>query len=168
MIISIRNKKRNAKVGHLTFNGGDGFTLNCSIQRRPKFFNELQELLMKHFNVKIISNGMNITNKLIIQELKDEYNNRDKRNTGRGRGSRITTCIKEGLRFKTDKKYRERKMKNDLRWKKEHREEMNKKKQEMTKILNEFKNKRCKDCKKLLNHRTKGEYCKNCFPKHLK
>ena len=75
------------------------------------------------------------------------------------RGGCLARAFRDSERYRTDKAYRERKKEYGRKWRIENRDELNKRRTEMRIILNEFKNKRCKTCDKLLDHRTKGDYC---------
>lgn len=155
MIFSIKSKNRRNKSGHLKFTNSDGFSMNLGIQGKGDFFKEFQELLMKYYDVKILSAGKEITSKLIIDKLKDEYNNSSKLNNHKGVGR----SLHESERYKNDAELRERKKDLKKNWRKKNKEYINKKFAERTKTLNEFADKHCEICNVLLNYKTKSGRC---------
>lgn len=163
MIFNIKGKT-GRKAGHLNIIG-DSFKLQLSIQKKRRFFKELQKLLIKHFDVKILSNGQKITNSLIIDKLKDDYNSTERRNTGEGRGSRIGDCFKEQKRYQTDEEYREYKRKYKREYYSKNKEKELKKYHKWKNKMNEFANKRCKFCGKLMFYRSVKRICQSCWKK---
>ena len=159
MIISIKNKKRRNQAGHITFSSNDGITMNVSIRKHKKFFNELQRLLMKHFDLKILSQKKEITNSDLLDELKEEYKNRNKSRT---HGSRIGASIKECERYQNDKEFREKCDKGDKSWNERNKEKRSAYCKKYQAELTKFKDHHCEICDKLLDCRTEGDRCREC------
>ena len=155
MIISLKKKESKGRAGHLKIAGGEKLILNMNIRRNADFFNDLQRLILKYFDVKVISQRKELKNRHIIDEIKDTSHKILK--TGSvGRG------LHGSERWKNEPEFRERRKKEGINYfsietNKVKRRERGRK---FTKTLNEFKNNRCKYCNKLLNWRTETNRCR--------
>ena len=80
----------------------------------------------------------------------------------KGRGS-VGKSLRNGRRLRNDKEFREKRRKLEREWWNKNIEKNREKKRKYALELSKFKNKRCLDCNKLLNWKTKGNYCKKCM-----
>ena len=62
-------------------------------------------------------------------------------------------------RYKEDEAYREKRKNINREYRKKNREKIIIRKRKRVKELNEFRNRIYKECGKLLNYKTKGDYC---------
>lgn len=85
----------------------------------------------------------------------------------KGRGS-VGRGLRQGKRLRNDKEFKEKQKKLGKEWWNKNKEKLNEKRRKQALELSKFKNKRCLDCNKLLNHKTKGNYCGKCCHKHRK
>ncbi len=76
-----------------------------------------------------------------------------------GRGS-LGRNERRRKRLQTDKKYREKRHEIKENYRLKNKEKIAKARRIWTKKLTEFRNRKCKECNKLLDYRTKGDYCK--------
>lgn len=84
---------------------------------------------------------------------------------------RLTQSFRQQERWRNDPEYRERQQRLQRKHYHKHRKRYLEYYRKYYKELSEWKDKHCKLCGKLLNHRTKGNYCKECFwsnPKALR
>ena len=84
-----------------------------------------------------------------------------------GRGS-VARAFSRSKRYRTDEEYRKKEAKEDREGYKKHKEARSEYHRNYSKILSEFRNRKCKDCGKILDYRTKGDYCDRHFQKHRK
>ena len=71
-IILLYNKKTKRKSGHIKFKDiYSCFSMFLTQNLNLEFFQEFQNLILKYYNIKILSN-QKITNKLIDQRIKDQ------------------------------------------------------------------------------------------------
>ena len=75
------------------------------------------------------------------------------------RGGCVGRILRRRERWRTDEEYKEKIKERRRKHYKEHREKINKRQRKWLTELNEFRNRHCKKCGKLLNYRTKGNYC---------
>lgn len=160
MIISLKKKESKGRAGHLKIAGSEELILNMNIRRNADFFNDLQRLILKYFDVKVISQRKELKNRHIIDEIKDTSHKILK--TGSvGRG------LHGSERWKNEPEFRERRKKEGINYRsiEANRVKIREKWNENAKKLNEFKNNRCKYCNKLLYWKTKTNKCRR--HKHL-
>jgi len=74
MEISIKSKKNGAKSGYIK---SPILPLRCLLkinyQSNPQFFVDLQKLLLKYYDLKILSGEGNVGSKYILKELRKNY-----------------------------------------------------------------------------------------------
>ena len=80
-------------------------------------------------------------------------------------GTRLTILRRRTERLKNDTKYAEKVHKCQKVYRDKNREKIKIKRNIWDKELSDFRNHRCKECNKLLNYQTKGNYCR--AHKHL-
>lgn len=136
----------------------EAIKLEVSIQKNHQFFKELQELLLKYFDVKVIS-SREITNKLILKKIKDTQNFK--------KGRRIGRVFRE-INKKSDEEYLKKRREIKRAYYKKNRERLLEAQKRYFEKLTRDLNKRCVDCGKLLNYRTKGNLCRGCIIKRAK
>jgi len=78
----------------------------------------------------------------------------------------LTKGRRTSERYHTDEEFRNKQKAMTKRWRQKNREKIKEKTTKWRKTLSEFRNRHCKECGKLLNWQTKGEYCRIHFPKH--
>jgi len=80
MEISIRSKKNGVKAGFIK---SPILPLRCILninyQGNPQFFVDLQKLLLKYYDLKIISGEGNVGSKIILEEIRKNYKIKKKR-----------------------------------------------------------------------------------------
>ena len=74
-------------------------------------------------------------------------------------GTRIGILIRHKERYDNDPEFKEKCLKHSKNWNERNKEKIRLKNKEWRQKLSEFKNNKCKECNKLLNYRTKGDYC---------
>ncbi len=62
-------------------------------------------------------------------------------------------------RYQEDEEFKKRQLGYTKEWQQKNKDKMLRQKRERIRILSEFKNKRCKKCNKILDYKTKGDYC---------
>lgn len=82
MEISITSKKNHQKEGYIkSFVLSNYCTLQISYSSNPKFLIDLQKLLLKYYDLKILSGRGNVyKNKFILSSLKKNYKSKTRGN----------------------------------------------------------------------------------------
>jgi len=74
MEISIRSKKNGVRAGFIK---SPILPLRCLLkinyQNNPQFFVDLQKLLLKYYDLKILSGEGNVGSKIILEEIRKNY-----------------------------------------------------------------------------------------------
>ena len=76
-------------------------------------------------------------------------------------GTRLTILRRHAERYKNDSEFRKKQIEYQKDWLERNREKTRLRDKEWRDELSKFRNHRCKECNKLLNYRTKGEYCRS-------
>ncbi len=75
-----------------------------------------------------------------------------------GRGA-VGRAFHSRERYDNDEEFRERRKKSWRKYDKKNRKKLRKYHKEWERELSKFAGKKCKKCNKILNYKTKGEYC---------
>jgi hypothetical protein len=75
MEISIINKQGKKKAGFIKSTRiDDHLLMSITYQTKPEFFKELQRLLLKYYNLKLMSGEGKIGSSIILKEVLDTFN----------------------------------------------------------------------------------------------
>jgi len=75
LIIKNKSNSKIKKISGIITSPNISLRLNLKInyQGKEKFFIELQRLILKYYDMEILSRGRKVTNKLILSKLKNKY-----------------------------------------------------------------------------------------------
>lgn len=74
----------------------------------------------------------------------------------------VGRALRNSERWRTDEEYRNKHKEIRDKYYQKNKERISQYRREYNLGLNQWANKHCKKCKKLLNHKTKGKYCRIC------
>ena len=75
----------------------------------------------------------------------------------------VGRAFAKAKRYKEDKVFKEKCQEINKKYRKNNKEKTRLGWIKWVKKLNEFRNRKCKECGKLLNYKTKGDYCNEHF-----
>ena len=154
MKILIKNKKGGKIAGKIHASElSQHCILEIQYQSKPQFLEELQRLLLKYWDLIVISGEGVIKNKYLLNDVKIKKTNK----------TRLTQTFRTQERYKTDVAFKERRKEREKEWLKKNPKRVRERQREKSLILSKFADKHCITCDKLLDYRTKGKFCRKCW-----